>query len=251
MLSSLLSCDLSLAAGRILSSGDVLQVSVVNQAELSMTARIAPDGTVSLPYVGRIKAAGRTQDQLSQQIEAALQKADVVKDPQVLVEVASFGAEVSVLGAVGQPGMFTLDRPTSLVSLLSRAGGIREDAGAGNVIVRRQGPGGLRIFRFDVKAMERGELPNFIVQSSDEVYVEQGQVFYLYGYVGKPGEYPLTRTLSVQQAVSVGGGITPLGSDWRIEIKRRLPAGTLADLPASLDDEVQPGDTIIVNERIF
>src|SRR5580704_19581088 len=137
MLSALLFGECASAAGRLLTAGDVIQVNVVNQAELNTAARIAPDGTVSLPYVGRIKAAGLTQDQLGQQIAAALKKADVVKNPQVLVEVAVFGAAVSVLGAVGTPGMFTLDRPTSLTSILSRAGGIREDAGASAVIVRR------------------------------------------------------------------------------------------------------------------
>ena len=49
----------------------------------------------------------------------------------------------------------------------------------------------------------------------------------------------------------MGGGVAPLGSEWRIEIKRRLPDGTVADKPASMDDIVQPGDMIIVNERIF
>jgi polysaccharide export outer membrane protein len=61
----------------------------------------------------------------------------------------------------------------------------------------------------------------------------------------------LSRSLSVQQAIAAGGGVGPLGSDWRIEIRRRLPNGTVADQPASLDDEVQPNDTIVVNERLF
>jgi polysaccharide export outer membrane protein len=251
MFDALIFCGSAGAAGRILTAGDVIQVNIVNQAELNTAARIAPDGTVSLPYVGRIKAAGMTQDQLSAQIAAGLKKADVVKNPQVLVEVAAFGAEVSVVGAVATPGMFTLDRPTSLTSVLSRAGGIREDAGASTVVVRRHGPSGPRTFRFDAKAIERGEAADFMLQSNDEVYVEQGGVYYVYGYVNRPGEYPLARALSVQQAVAVGGGVAPLGSDWRIEIKRHNPDGTVADSPASLDDMVQPGDTIIVNERIF
>jgi polysaccharide export outer membrane protein len=59
------------------------------------------------------------------------------------------------------------------------------------------------------------------------------------------------RTFSVAQAIAAGGGVAPLGSDWRIEIKRRLPDGTVKDSSASLDDIVEPDDTIIVNERIF
>jgi len=251
MLNALVGVERASATGRVLTAGDVLQVNVVNQAELNTVARIEPDGTISLPYVGRVKAAGLTQDQLKQLITAALKKADVVKDPQVLVEVTTFGTEVSVLGEVGLPGTFTLDRPTTLVQVLSRAGGIREDAGASTVVVRRRGPEGARVFRFDAKSIESGESANFFLQNNDEVYVEQVAVYYLYGYVNKPGEYPMGRTFSVAQAIAAGGGVAPLGSDWRIEIKRRLPDGTVKDSSASLDDIVEPDDTIIVNERIF
>ena len=239
------------ASGRQLAAGDVLQVTVVNQSELNMTARIEPDGTVALPYVGRIRAVGQTEDQLKDQITAALRKADVVKDPQVLVEVTTFGTQVSILGEVGLPGTFTLDRPTTLVQALSRAGGVKEDAGASTVVLRRRGPKGFIVRRFDVKEIETGRAGNLTLQNNDEVYVEQGAVYYLYGYVNRPGEYPMGRTVSVQQAISTAGGLAPLGSDWRIEIKRRLPDGTVSASPASLDDLVQPNDTVVVNERIF
>ena len=51
------------------------------------------------------------------------------------------------------------------------------------------------------------------------------------------------RTFTVQQAIAAGGGLAPLGSDWRIEIKRRLPDGTTVASPASLDDIIRPNDT--------
>lgn len=121
------------------------------------------------------------------------------------------------------------------------------------MILRRRGPRGAIVSHYDVKAILNGNANerNLILQNNDEVYVEQGAVYYLYGYVNKPGEFPLSRSFSVQQAIAAGGGISPLGSDWRIEVRRRLANGAVADNPASLDDEVQPGDTIVVNERIF
>lgn len=83
------------------------------------------------------------------------------------------------------------------------------------------------------------------------VSTTEAGVYYLYGYVNKPGQYPLIRQMTVQQALSAGGGIAPLGSDWRIRIKRKAPDGKMTDKSASLDDEVLPNDTIVVNERIF
>jgi protein involved in polysaccharide export with SLBB domain len=57
MLTALVGVERASATGRVLTAGDVLQVNVVNQAELNTVARIEPDGTISLPYVGRVKAA--------------------------------------------------------------------------------------------------------------------------------------------------------------------------------------------------
>jgi polysaccharide export outer membrane protein len=76
-------------------------------------------------------------------------------------------------------------------------------------------------------------------------------VYYLYGFVNKPGQYPLTREMNVQQALSAGGGIAPLGSDWRLQIRRKMPNGQTMEKSVTLDEEVQPNDTIVVNERIF
>jgi polysaccharide biosynthesis/export protein len=241
--------------GRVLSTSDVLQISVVNQAELNTTARIEPDGSIVFPYVGRIAAAGFTEDQIKEKIRAGLKKADVVKDPQVLVEVTTFGNQVTVQGAIGTPGSFVLDRPTSLTEALARAGGLREETGAGDVLLRRRRPNGeIEVRHYDAKAILNGTSParTVMLTNNDEIYVEQGAIFYLYGYVARPGQYPLNRPgMSVQQALSAAGGLSPLGSDWRIEIRRRTAAGAMLDLPAALDDFVEPNDTIVVNERLF
>jgi polysaccharide export outer membrane protein len=90
-----------------------------------------------------------------------------------------------------------------------------------------------------------------LIHNNDEIFVELTPFFYVYGYVGKPGEFPLLRPLTVQQALSVAGGLLPLGSEQRMWVKRRAADGQTEEMPASLDDEVQPNDTIIVNERIF
>jgi polysaccharide biosynthesis/export protein len=81
--------------------------------------------------------------------------------------------------------------------------------------------------------------------------VDFAPFYYIYGYVGKPGEFPLIRPLTVQEAISIGGGLATLGSEWRIRIKRKAANGQTIEVPASLDDQVEAGDIIVVNERIF
>ncbi len=69
--------------------------------------------------------------------------------------------------------------------------------------------------------------------------------------MGHTGEFPLIRPLTVQQALAIAGGVAPLGSEGRTFIKRKQADGQTMEVPASLDDQVQPNDTIVVNERIF
>jgi polysaccharide export outer membrane protein len=238
------------AGGRVLTQQDSVSIKVVNQPDMDTTTRVESDGTISFPYIGRIRAAGLSEDQLAHAIERQLASRQIVTDPHVLVEVSTFGTQASVQGQVGTPGVFTLDRPTNLTQLLSRAGGLRDAALGGTVSVHRAGGG---IQKFDSKEVQAGRGPGagLRIANNDEVFVDLAPFYYFYGYVGKTGEYPLLRPLTVQQAIAIAGGLAQLGSDWRIKIKRRQGNGQTYEVPASLDDQVEAGDTIIVNERIF
>jgi polysaccharide biosynthesis/export protein len=238
------------AGGRVLTQQDSVSIKVVNQPDMDTTTRVESDGTISFPYVGRIRAAGLSEDQLAHAIERQLASRQIVTDPHVLVEVSTFGTQASVQGQVATPGVFTLDRPTNLTQLLSRAGGLRDAALGGTITVRRARGGSQKFDSNDVQA-GRGPGAAFQIANNDEVYVDLAPFYYLYGYVGHTGEFPLVRPITVQQAISIGGGLQTLGSEWRIKIKRKSGNGQTYEVPASLDDQVEAGDTIIVSERIF
>ena len=158
---------------------------------------------------------------------------------------------MSVQGQVGTPGLYTIDRTTTLAQILARAGGLK-DTGA-TVVLQRQGPNGKIVKRFDGKDIISGKVDgnHILVENNDEIYVDLAPFYYVYGFVGKTGEFQLTRPLTVQQAIAIAGGLGQLGSDWRLKIKRRTADGQTEEVPASLDDQVRPNDTIIVNERLF
>jgi polysaccharide export outer membrane protein len=69
------------AGGRVLTPSDVVAIRVLNQPELSMSARVEPDGTISFPYVGRIMAAGRSEDELAHAIERRLVELKILAEP--------------------------------------------------------------------------------------------------------------------------------------------------------------------------
>ena len=239
------------AAGRRLAPLDTVQVKVLNQPELGTEVRVAPDGTLSLPYVSRFKVGGLTEDQVAERIKRALDRADVVKDAQVIVSVTNFGAQVSVSGAVRTPGAILLDRPSTLSDVLSKSGGLAPNSGT--VIVKRRTNKGVQISRYDPKAALNGSSrsQNPYIQNGDEVFIDDAPIYYLYGFVSRPGSYPLTRAINVQQALANAGGLTELGSEWRIQIKRRAPDGTIEIVPTDLDQPVRADDIIIVKERFF
>ena len=239
------------AEGRVLTTSDVVAIKVVGQPDLDTTTRVELDGTINFPYVGRVKAAGLSEDALARLIERRLAARQIVTEPHVLIEITNFGTQASVQGQVGAPGIYTIDRTTTLTQLLARAGGLRETGGT--VILRRKGPHGVITTRYDGRDLVQGKINDqgILIHNDDEVFVELTPFFYVYGYVGHAGEFPLLRPLTVQQALSVAGGLAPLGSESRMWFKRKAADGQTEETPASLDDEVQPNDIIIVNERIF
>jgi polysaccharide export outer membrane protein len=241
----------ALAAGRVLTPQDSISIKVVNQPDMDTTTRVETDGTISFPYVGRIRAAGLSEDQVAHAIERQLASRQIVTDPHVLVEVTTFGTQASVQGQVGVPGAYTLDRPTNLTQLISRAGGLRDAAVGGTITVRRARGG---VLKFDSKDVQAGRGPgaSLRIANRDQVFVDLAPFYYLYGYVGSAGQFPLLRPLTVQQAIAIGGGLQVQGgSKWGIRIKRKSGNGQTYEVPASFDDQVEAGDTIIVPRNIF
>ena len=76
-------------------------------------------------------------------------------------------------------------------------------------------------------------------------------MFYIYGEVQKPGTYKLEPNMTVLQALSVGGGLTPRGTERNVRIKRQTPDGKLEILNAHHDDKVQANDVVYVQESLF
>ena len=126
----------------ILGSQDVIQVDALGRTDFSTKARIGADGTVQLPFLGAFPAADRTTVELRDQIAAALQKGGFFAKPIIQVEVVSFASRyVTVLGAVGSPGLVPVERPYRLSEILARVGGVRGKRRRLCRLEIRQGPG--------------------------------------------------------------------------------------------------------------
>jgi len=83
------------------------------------------------------------------------------------------------------------------------------------------------------------------------VYVDRAPQFYIYGEVVRSGSYPVTDGMNIMQALALGGGITPRGSESRIKLRRAGADGKVAEYDAKPTERVQPNDVIFVRESIF
>ena len=178
---------------------------------------------------------------------------------------------VFVLGQVRSPGAYPLAVPTTVIELLALAGGSTELAATEVVVVRggalpaearesrelpenlpppREGDGS-EALRVDLEALERGDVSqNVTLQNGDTVFVPRAAVVYVFGEVRRPGRYALRGATTVLQALTLAEGTTPFAALNRMRIVRTVN-GEQVEMPAELNDPVQPDDTIRVPERFF
>jgi polysaccharide export outer membrane protein len=229
-------------AAEKLGAGDAVRVTVFQQPDLTTEARISERGTIDMPLVGQVKIAGLSAAEAGNAIGEALKKGDYLKAPQVSVALTTLRSrQVSVLGLIARPGRYPLEEShMKLPDVIAAAGGIAA-GGADFVSVIRDG-----------KAEKASALSKeFELKGGDTVVIERAPVFYIYGEVIRSGAYPVTPNLTVMQAISIGGGITPRGSERRLKLRRPAPDGKVVETDASLQDVVKADDVIYVKESLF
>ena len=171
----------------VLGVGDVIEVSVLGRSDFNGRTRIGSDGNIVLPYLGAVPAVDRSPGQLAEDIRAALEKGGYFAQPSVRVEVVGVASRyVTVLGYVGAPGLFPLDRQYHLSEIMARAGG-KGGSGADFVILTRADGTSTRYKLADLATQGGDKDP--VVAAGDKVYVPpvENEVFYLSGAVKRPG----------------------------------------------------------------
>lgn len=151
---------------------DLLAVTVFQLQDLDREVRVNNLGHISLPLIGEVEAAGRTVTELEQDI-AARYAARYLQDPQITVFVKDFASQrVTVGGAVKKPGIYPLTSRLTLLQALALAEGTAEVASLRNVVIFRNAGGKREFARFDVAAIQAGELADPELVGEDVVVVD-------------------------------------------------------------------------------
>ena len=237
-----------------LGPGDSVAIQVYGQPDMSGTVYVSDDGTIPVALAGPVQVAGLSPAQAAARIEKSLRDGKFLVDPHVTLTVTkSLSQRVSVLGQVGKPGRYAIESNTTIFDLLAEAGGITEKGGNTVYLMREGKDGHVVRYAISLKGLSDGAqtMPDQSLKGGDSIYVPHAPQFYIYGEVAKPGQYPVETGMTVIQAIASAGGITPRGSQRRIDIKRRNADGSYTTTKAHLGEFVQPEDVIRVKESIF
>jgi polysaccharide export outer membrane protein len=241
------------AAELLLGPGDVVRASVYGSPDLAVETRVAENGNLTFPLLGEVHVGGMTTQQAEKKIAGLLEKGGYLKKAQVNLLITTLASQqVSVLGQVNRPGRYPVDGPRKVLDLLALAGGIGTEGGDMVTLVRNRNGKVTRETLDVVDMVRKGELNRDVeVAGGDIIFVERAPRAYITGEVQRPGPFRIERAMTVQQAVSAGGGLTPRGTQRGVQVTRRGTDGAQHTIDVKSDDLVQIDDVIIIRESWF
>lgn len=213
--------------------------------------RVDALGDITVPLIGRVRAAGMTPSALEEVIGKRLVADGYLTRPQVGVLVAEHRSRVvAVVGSVERPGLYPLTRPgATLADLIWTAGGPSKDAGRvvtfvpagarvdGNLDPGRPGPGEPICLELEVLLHAAGPgsaTLNPPVRPNDLINIAPAGSVQVDGWVDKPGSYPVTRALTVSGAVAAAGGHLFPADRRHVTVTRTVGPGEQRSLPVDL-----------------
>lgn len=172
------------AAGGALSSGesdyllvvgDVVELNIFREPDLTTQATIARDGTVQLPLVREVKLAGLTIRDAREVLRGLYDKQFLV-DPQVFLNVVKFAErKFTIMGQVARPGSYELQggERIDLLEAIGLAGGFTRIADRGGVVIQRKEAGEVKAIKANAKRMADGKADPLEVQPGDVITVKE------------------------------------------------------------------------------
>jgi polysaccharide export outer membrane protein len=218
---------------------DVIEIRIDDASELSVTTSVNADGTFLMPYLKRLKAQGKTSEELSREIADGL-RGRYLKDPNVLVAVKQFNSRsFFILGAVKKPGVYLMEGKPSLLTLITMAGGPADNHGSTAFIIHEIKKNEAQAAadgantkpstavlnsanqstaanaadepEFDIRTVNINGIfkgiglvdPKSYLEPGDIVNIPPADVFYVAGEVNAPGSFPLSEGTTLRQAIAL------------------------------------------------
>ncbi len=235
--------------------GDVLSISVYDHPDLSTVARVDNEGAIIFPLAGRIVVGSMTTVDAASAIAKKLD-GEYIINPQVSIFVEEFRSKkVVIIGEVVRPGLYELSGPTTLLELISKAGGLTGSAGQSATIRRPspEGTGTIQDMTVNVadllqSGMKTVDIP---LKDGDTVTVAKAGVVYVTGQVRRPAAYPLEPGATVIKMVTMAGGFTELAAQNKVKVIRKIDGEEHVLEKVPLHEVLQADDVMVVPESFF
>lgn len=245
-----------------LGPGDLLELSVFRVEDLNRKVRVNGQGEIELPLLGVVDVGGLTLSKAQTLIAQKLQ-ADYLQNPQVVLYIQEYRSqEITVMGAVQKPDVYTVKKTRSIFEMLSLAGGLSKTAGDLVRVKTKQlneNSGEYETIDLVVSLGRllagRVEASNFQLRDGDSILIPEAGFVTVEGAVENPGSYKMDGETNVLKAVALAGGIPWTGKQEDIRVIRnqddelvvlKVNLARVRDSPSS-DLVLQDGDVVSVS----
>jgi polysaccharide export outer membrane protein len=242
-----------------LGPGDVIDLQVYGEEELSGELTVDPVGEIRVELIGPVKAAGHTPDELAAVVRDVLGR-DFLANPLVTVEVKSYREQyVTVTGPVGRPGPIPVRGPLPLSRVIILAGGFAPLASGNQVLINRVDPDGtprsIRVARADLESGRSDP----VILPEDVVTVADPELVYVDGEVVQSGAVALAPGMTLLRALAMARGTTPWANEGDVQIHRVVGGQRILEVynlkriraHKQPDPPLRPGDLIVVPRRFL
>ncbi len=247
----------------VLGPEDIIEISVWGNKEFAGALPVRPDGFISIPLIGDIRAAGLTPAELKKMITNKLRK--FITDASVTVFVKEINSiNISIAGEVNAPGTYKVNRPITLLHLFSLSQGFTDKADLKHSFLLRKGQKENVDFYALVK---KGDISqNVWLLPNDLIFIKDNfdNRINVIGEVNEPQVITFNEGMTVLDAILIAKGLTDVAKPKGTKVYRRRknPGGDIAKIPVSLDEvifegdltkniQLQPGDIIHVPRSFF
>jgi len=247
-----------MAATDVLGVGDEITLDEFDVEEFNgRVFQVGSDGTIGLPLVGRMPAAGMTFSEFEHALDDKLRR--FVKEPRATITSAKYhGRTVTVIGAVNNPGAYQITEPRNLLEMLSIAGGLRSDAGSWLRVTRKGQYGrietttpdvdftaGVTEARIPIAPLLDGTHPslNLVVMPNDIISVAKAEIVYVVGDVKKQGGFVLGdhEQLSLIKLLALAEGLQSTAAPGRAKVIHETE-GARSETPVDVQKILQGKD---------
>jgi polysaccharide export outer membrane protein len=235
----------------VLGPGDTLEIVIYGEPDLSRTVTIKPDGAISMPLLGEVKAAGKTTVQLAADLVRAYSR--YLKQPSISVTVRELRIDrIYILGQVSRPGEYQLRPGAGIMELLASAGGPTTRADLAKVVVMRGRTEATQLNLLEAFATNKN--PEFKLVAGDVLFIpETDNRITILGQVLRPGAYQLLQGQRISELLAAAGGLTGNAAPTLAFVVRgtqQIPVDVQKVLAGDLAANIalEPGDMMVVPE---